>query len=226
MSYRLLLTFLVPIGLFTASCYTIPHSDRGGEEGAAGVTIASTERHAPAESPVIELKRYDLTMIEKIIDRARYDFYNALMYRNPDEWSEKIVGVIGVFPGTGPRAEQFINISLSHEFHLNGSYNGRAIDVIVTIDHPLPMTAMYGKMVPVLSALQPITVFGVLKNLEQKMDENGYTRAIPSMECLLIYDKEDYSFKRPLWINSRLELLPEGTVTVDSLKYEFDRRHK
>jgi hypothetical protein len=209
------------------ACYTVTTTENeDSEPKSEPVTIQSTERRSPSESPTIEIKNYDAGRIVKIIRQASYEFYNGLMYRNPAAWKEKIVGVIGEYPGTGVRAQEFIGVSPDREFGFSGSYNGRPITLIVKLDHPLPMQEMYGKMVPLLSPRMPITVFGILKEMEQKMDENGYTRAIPTMECLIIYDKEDYSFKRPLWINSKFELLPEGTVTVDSLKYEFDRKSR
>ena len=161
-------------------------------------------------------------MINRTIRQATFEFYNALIYKDQAAWTGRTVGVAGVYPGTGPSARVYARNE--NEFYFAGMYNGRPISIVATLDHPLPMSKMFDKAVPLISPLQEIWIFGSIRGLENLMDDNGYSRAMPVMDCLLIYNKDDYSFRRPLWVSSRFEILPEGTVTVDSLKYEFDKK--
>jgi hypothetical protein len=129
--------------------------------------------------------------------------------------------LLGTYPGTSARSRQFVYGD--KEFFLQGSYNGHPVAVVVALDHSLPMQVSYDKAVPRISPLQELYVFGTLRGTENYMNESGFSRALPVLKCLLIYDKDDYSFRHPLWVSSGFERIPEGTVTVDSLKYEFDR---
>jgi len=186
------------------------------------IAVQSSEKGSPSTPPDIEDRTYDAEMINRTIKQASFEFYNALLYRNQSAWTGRTVGVVGMYPGTGPSARVYTRNE--NEFYFTGSYNGRPIAVVEVLDHPLPMSRIFDKAVPLISPLQEILIFGSIRGLENLMDDNGYSRAMPVIECLLIYDKDDYSFRRPLWVSSKFEKLPEGTVTVDSLKYEFDKR--
>lgn len=171
-----------------------------------------------------EEKEYDVDLIKAAQKKASFEFYNALMYRDPESWKGQIVCLTGEFPGTAGRSREYMRTE--KEFYLQGEYNNHPIAVIVKLDHSLPVTIAYGKAVPRISPRQEIYVFGRLSGLENIMNEAGYSRALPVMQCLLIYDRDDRNFLRPLWVSSAYERPPEGTVTTDSLKYEFDRPKK
>lgn len=194
----------------------------GSNSGNRTVPVPSSEKRSPSSPADIEERSYDTEMINRTIKQANFEFYNALLYRDQSAWTNRTIGVMGMYPGTGPSARVYTRNE--NEFYFAGSYNGRPIGIVTMLDHPLPMSKMFDKAVPLISPLQEILIFGTIRGLENLMDDNGYSRAMPVMECLLIYDKDDYSFRRPLWITSKFEKLPEGTVTVDSLKYEFDKR--
>ena len=209
-------TFLI----FSNCATTDTASDNHSRERT--VAVQSTGKGSSPVARDIEERSYDAEMIDRTIKRANFEFYNALLYRDQTTWTGKTVGVLGAYPGNGPNAR--IYARNENEFYLAGSYNGRSIGMVVVLDHPLPMSTMFDKAVPLISPLQEIMIFGSIRGLENMMDDNGYSRAMPVLECLLIYNKDDYSFRKPLWVNSKFERVPEGTVTVDSLKYEFDKR--
>jgi hypothetical protein len=39
----------------------------------------------------------------------------------------------------------------------------------------------------------------------------------------MIYRSDDYAFSHPIWVTHAYRKLPEGTVTTDTLIYEFDK---
>lgn len=207
--------------VFFSSCAT---TDNTVDNNSRNRTIAvqSSEKRSPSTPPEIEERSYDAEMINRTIKQASFEFYNALLYRDQSSWTGRTVGVSGMYPGNGPSARVYTRNE--NEFYFAGSYNGRPIALVAVLDHPLQMIRIFDKAVPLISPLQEILIFGSIRGLENLMDDNGYSRAMPVMEGLLIYDKDDYSFRKPLWVSSKFEKLPEGTVTVDSLKYEFDKR--
>jgi hypothetical protein len=217
-------------GLINLSCFVLVFfsncaaTDATVENNSRNRTIAVQlgEKESPSTPPGIEDRTYDAEMINRTIKQASFEFYNALLYRDQSAWTGRTVGVLGKYPGNGPIARVYT--TNENEFYIDGSYNGRPIGIVAMLDHPLPMSRIFDKAVPLISSLQELLVFGSIRGLENLMDDNGYSRAMPVIEYLLIYDKDDYSFRKPLWVSSKFEKLPEGTVTVDSLKYEFDKR--
>jgi hypothetical protein len=67
-------------------------------------------------------------------------------------------------------------------------------------------------------------MFGSIRGLDNFVSDDGFSRALPILECYMIYSQDDVSLERPLWITSKFARLREGTVTVDSLKYELDKK--
>jgi hypothetical protein len=207
--------------VFFSNCATTDTTvDNNSHNGT--IAVQSSEKSSASTPPDIEESNYDTEMINRTIKQANFEFYNALLYRDQSAWTGRTVGVLGMYPGNRPSVRVYTRNE--NEFYFAGSYNGRPIGIVAMLDHPLPMSRIFDKAVPLISPLQEILVFGSIRGLENLMDDNGYSCAMPVIECLLIYDKDDYSFRKPLWVSSKFEKLPEGTVTVDSLKYEFDKR--
>jgi len=159
------------------------------------IAVQSSEKSSASTPPDIEESNYDTEMINRTIKQANFEFYNALLYRDQSAWTGRTVGVLGMYPGNRPSARVYTRNE--NEFYFAGSYNGRPIDIVAMLDHPLPMSRIFDKAVPLISPLQEILVFGSIRGLENLMDDNGYSRAMPVIECLLIYDKDDYSFRKP-----------------------------
>ena len=207
--------------LFLFSGAGVPGNFSGRSGGGEGAPVRSASVSAESSIAAVEEKEYDGEMIARTVKKADFEFYNALMYRDPESWKGQIVCLTGEFPGTAGRSREYMRNE--KEFFLQGEYNKHPIAVIVKLDHSLPVVISYGKAVPLISPRQELYVFGRLSGLENVMNEAGYSRALPVMQSLLIYDKDDRNFLRPLWVSSAYERPLEGTVTTDSLKYEFDR---
>lgn len=185
------------------------------------VVVISTSSVEQAKSPTVEQINYDKGLIDQTMRAATFEFSNRLMYRDPAAWTGRIVAIIGGYPGTGPRSKEFVQNE--NQFFLRGDYNGGPIRVLVNLDHPLPRREVFGGSSPLLSYGQTLFVFGKLSTLKNVMDDDGNTRAIIQMDCILIFDGDDFKFQRPLWVTARYEQLPDGTVTTDTLIYEFDK---
>lgn len=201
-------------GLIFTSCYDVSGENTRKETVKIGSPSQSGQNSSWDE------REYDAAKMKEATKKANFEFYNSLIYRDPEEWKGKIVGVIGKYPGTAGRSREFTRNKL--EFYLFGTFNQHRVAVIVKLDHDLPVTVSFGNAVPKISPKDEILVIGRLLGTENILDEEGVQHATPILECLMIFQKDDISFQWPLWITTAFERLPDGTVTTDSLKYEFD----
>ena len=208
------------VALFLSSCAGVPGGESGVVGGRSRVDVHPGNTRVVSFPSAMEEKEYDGELIAKTIKKADFEFYNACIYSDPDSWKGRTVCVLGVYPGTGARSRQYARNN--REFFMEGDYNGHPIALIVMLDHALPREVSYDKPVRTISPLQEIYVFGRLQGTDNIVSEEGYTRLLPVLKCLMIYDKDDDTFRRPLWASSVFERMPEGTVTTDSLNYEFD----
>lgn len=208
------------VALFLSSCAGVPGGESGVVGGRSRVDVHPGNTRVISFPSAMEEKEYDGELIAKTIKKADFEFYNACIYSDPDSWKGRTVCVLGVYPGTGARSRQYARSN--REFFMEGDYNGHPIALIVMLDHALPKEASFDKPVRTIAPTQEIYVFGTLRGTENIISESGFTRALPLLQCLLIYDKDDDTFRRPLWVSSVFERLSDGTVTTDSLKFEFD----
>ena len=208
------------LSLFTYSC-SLEEWAASSKKTTESVVVISTSSVEQAKSPTVEPINYDKGLIDQTMRAAPFEFNNRLMYRDPAAWTGRVVAITGLYPGTGTRAKEFVEND--NQFFLRGDYNG-PIRVLVNLDHPLPRREIFGGSSPLLSGGQTLFVFGKLSTLKNVMDDDGNTRAIIQMDCILIFDGDDFKFQRPLWVTAKYEQLPDGTVTTDTLIYEFDRR--
>jgi hypothetical protein len=187
---------------------------------AESVSVLTTTSPDKSGTPNVERNKYDAGLIERTKKAAVWDFNNRKMYRDPTAWTGKIVAIVGEYPGTGAHATMFVEND--NQFMLSG-YNNSNVSVLVNLDHPLPRREAFGKSYPLIGPEQKLNVFGRIGKMKNLMDDDGNVRAIIQMDCILIFDVEDYSFQKPYWVTAKYEQLPDGTVTTDSLIYEFDK---
>jgi hypothetical protein len=207
------------LGLILSSC--VPGSRDGRESSEReSVRVFAAERTGPAAWTKAEEQPYDAFLIKEVQKKATFEFYNKLIYRDSASWKGQIVCLLGYYPGSSVQAREYV--TGDDDFFLGGDYNGHPINMLVQLDHALPVQPGYGTAVPRLQPEQKIFVFGKLGGVRQFLSEEGYGRVLPYMRCLLIYDSNDPTFRQPLWVSSAFESTPDGTVTTDSLRYEFD----
>ena len=212
------------VAVFLSSCAGVPGGENGSIGGSSHINVHPGNTSVVSSPAMMDGREFDAEMISKTTKNADFEFYNACIYKDPEAWKGRTVCVQAKFPGTGPRARQYVQSD--REFYLTGEYNSHTIALIVKLDHALPKDGAYDKLVRTVAPQQDIYVFGKLLGLESTMTESGYTRTLPLLQCLLIYDKDDPTFRFPLWASSIFERMPDGTVTTDSLKYEFDMPKK
>jgi hypothetical protein len=173
------------------------------------VTIAST-------NPTSEISsEYDANQILKVLQRANFDFYNALIYKDEKSWEGTLVSL------AGNMVEQPVITSEQNVIQLIGTSGGDYADIVAYLDHPLPMQMTISEQVHLLTRGRSIRIFGVLQTCKDFVDKYGQRLYLPTMECLLIYDQDDRFFSEPLWISDTLKKRREGEVIIekDSIKY-------
>jgi hypothetical protein len=138
---------------------------------------------------------YDNLAISKTLERAEIDFYNAQMYKDQQGWVGKTVVIYGSIlakPVILPEKKEYIQISGS-------SNSGEPVNVVAYLDSPLPTPRNVADQSPTVSKGVPLRIFGVLQKCRDLVDQSGYVRYLPAMECLLIYAGDDRSYTHPLW---------------------------
>ncbi len=217
-----LLVLVGILPLFFISCSTVSDyifSDASQHESTPVVSTLE-DSTGQMENALIP---YDKELMAHILKNAYYDFYNAQMYKNESAWRNKIVAIYGHYSGQSSNALMQVGASSDNWFYLESYYNNHAANVAVQLDHPLPIQVNAGDAFRGIAPGDDIVVFGTLRDLEKFLFDDGTTRLLPVVRGLMIYDDDDRNFQYPRWVSSRLRIPPEGTVTVDSLLFEYDQ---
>ncbi|NUN08400.1 MAG: hypothetical protein HUU54_04415 [Ignavibacteriaceae bacterium] len=139
------------------------------------------------------------TEIESVKKKANFDVTNVKVMRNPSEWRGRTISL------SGSVVLQPILGEINDVFELRGTNDGFTINFIVHLDHPLPNQTNIGESIRTVSPGKEVRVFGILRGVEAYIGESGYRRELPVMDCLLIYDRNDFYLNRPLWISKDFE---------------------
>lgn len=145
--------------------------------------------------------RYDADAVKKTIERADFEFANHLMYRDQKAWINKTIAFYGEYvakPVIVSEARDYIQVSGS-------SSTGDPANVVAFMDNPLPVTRGYGDRTQTIAKGDRIRVFGVLQKCRDFVDWSGTVRYLPTMDCLIIYSRDDTEFRHPIWVSKSLK---------------------
>lgn len=160
------------------------------------------------ETPPPSDEEIFLKRVNEFTQSSLYNLDYNLLRLNPKEFSNKKIRVFGVI------VEEFKNdfLLFTNPFEDNeyGFYR-------IKIDSPLPKQGDYPKPLKYLSRGSEVNVFGYYKGLttikpEQISPESkrlnphiDFTRLknIPTIEAVVIYDRADLRFERPLWVSQQ-----------------------
>lgn len=214
--------FAVAFSFFFTSCSSVSEYIFSGDTQRESTPVVSTVQ-TPDGQMENALIPYDKKLMAHIVKNAYYDFYNARMYENEHAWRNKVIAVYGHYSGPVADALMPVENSPDNWFYLESYYNNHAANVAVRLDHPLPLQMSSGDVFRGIAPGEDVVVFGDLLDLEKFLFDDGTTHLLPVVRCLMIYDNDDRNFQYPRWVSSRLRIPPEGTVTVDSLQFEYDQ---
>jgi hypothetical protein len=214
--------FSAGLPLFFISCSSVSDYILSGTSQRESTPVVSTVEtsNGQMENALIP---YDKELMAHVVKNAYYDFYNAQMYKNEKTWRKKVVAIYGHYSGGAADALMPVENSSGDWFYLESYYNNHAANVAVLLDHPLPLQMNSGDAFRGIAPGEDVVVFGDLLDLEKFLFDDGTTHLLPVVRCLMIYDNDDRNFQYPRWVSSRLRIPPEGTVTVDSLQFEYDQ---
>jgi hypothetical protein len=140
-------------------------------------------------------------LIQKVIDRASFEFTNEGMYRNQDQWIGKTVA----FRGTFTRYTDILNTEKPYEQCAGMNSNRDPIDFIVFFDTPLliqPKDVMSGQTV---SRSEQFYIFGLVNKCREVVSRTGTVKILPVMDLLLVYRADDQTFQYPIWVSKSLQ---------------------
>lgn len=144
--------------------------------------------------------RTNSAVIQNIIDRASFEFYNESMYRDQNKWIGKTIA----FQGTFTRYPNILNTDKPYEQCAGSNANREPVDVIVFFDTPLlvePTNVMSSQSV---TTTEVVRVFGIVQKCREVITRTGNVRVLPALDLLLVYRADDQTFRYPLWVSKSL----------------------
>ena len=141
------------------------------------------------------------TEISRVIERAEFDFYNTLMYKDQTTWVGRTIS----FRGSFIVRTDVTNAAKPYEQIRGSSNSGEPVEVIAFLDNPLKISEGIGDRGPTIVRGQPLRIFGIVQKCREVVARDGYVRILPTIELLLIYGPEDQSFSYPIWMSQSLK---------------------
>ena len=145
--------------------------------------------------------RVNAAVIQNVIDRASFEFYNESMYRDQNKWIGKTIA----FQGTFVRHPNILNTDKPYEECEGLNPNKDPIDVIVFFDTPLivePKNVMSSQSV---TKTEVFRVFGIVQKCREVVTRTGNVRVLPVLDLLLVYRADDQTFRYPIWVSKGLQ---------------------
>lgn len=140
----------------------------------------------------------NLTVSDKLkraISSADFNVYNIKVLRNIEEWNGKIVSIVGVF-------YKEIYLKPANEvISISGNYNKFMVNFILYLDNPLPDPKVINDNMSIINNGKLVRVFGVINGQGEFVSEGGTTRTLPTLKCIAIFNSDDNSFSKPLWVS-------------------------
>jgi len=145
--------------------------------------------------------RGNTAVIQSVIDRASFEFYNESMYRDQNKWIGKTIAFQGIFA----RHPVILNTDKPYEECEGSNPNKDPIDVIVFFDTPLlvePKDVMSAQSV---TKTEVFRVFGIVQKCREVITRTGNVRVLPVLDLLLVYRADDQTFRYPIWVSKGLQ---------------------
>lgn len=145
----------------------------------------------------ISSKSYDINKIRKDINSADYDVTNLKVMNKLDEYKGKIVSCIGS-ANYQPALGEFENL-----FVLSGSNQGYLVRFIVRLDKELIKQTRIDQNLEIIDKGKIIRIFGIVTGMQPFISDDGIKREIPTMDALIIFNPDDFNYRKPLWTSKR-----------------------
>lgn len=139
-------------------------------------------------------------LIQKVIDRASFEFTNESMYRNQNQWIGKTIA----FRGTFTRYTDILNTEKPYEQCSGMNSNRDPIDFIVFYDTPLLIQPRDVMSAQTVSRAEQFYIFGVVSKCREVVSRTGTVKILPVMDLLLVYRADDQTFQYPIWVSRSL----------------------
>jgi hypothetical protein len=140
------------------------------------------------------------TPLQKVVDRASYEFSNEAMYRNQAQW----LGMTISFKGTFVLKSDVLNVDQPYQQLVGKNSGGEPVDVLVFFDAPLQAGRGYGESGTSLSVGDEVRVFGIVQKCREVVTRTGYIRVLPVLDLLIAFRQTDESMTNPVFVNKDL----------------------
>jgi hypothetical protein len=140
------------------------------------------------------------TAIQKIIDRASYEFSNELMYKDQAKWLGSTIS----FQGTFVLRSDALNSPQPYQQLVGRNAAGEPVDVLVFFDEPLRSGQGYGESSSSLSLGDQVRVFGIVQKCREVITRTGFIKVLPVLDLLVAFRQTDESLTNPVFVNKDL----------------------
>lgn len=138
---------------------------------------------------------YDAATLSSVIRQASFEFSNEQLYRDETAWNGKVISFTGYMvdrPAIGKGKSPYIQLT-------GNGVNG-LINVIAQYDVKLPVKKVYDSEVPVVTTGQHLRFVAEIRKAENFLSVNGVWMYLPVVKLLAIYQQNDASMERALWV--------------------------
>lgn len=138
---------------------------------------------------------YDAATLSSVIRQASFEFSNEQLYRDESAWNGKVISFTGYMvdrPAIGKGKSPYIQLT-------GNGVNG-LISVIAQYDVKLPVKKVYDSEVPVVTTGQHLRFVAEIRKAENFLSVNGVWMYLPVVKLLAIYQQNDASMERALWV--------------------------
>lgn len=138
---------------------------------------------------------YDAATLSAVIRQASFEFSNEQLYRDETAWNGKVISFTGYMvdrPAIGKGKSPYIQLT-------GNGVNG-LISVIAQYDVKLPVKKVYDSEVPVVTTGQHLRFVAEIRKAENFLSVNGVWMYLPVVKLLAIYQQNDASMERALWV--------------------------
>jgi len=138
---------------------------------------------------------YDAATLSSVIRQASFEFSNEQLYRDESAWNGKVISFTGYMvdrPAIGKGKSPYIQLT-------GNGVNG-LINVFAQYDVKLPVKKVYDSEVPVVTTGQHLRFVAEIRKAENFLSVNGVWMYLPVVKLLAIYQQNDASMERALWV--------------------------
>jgi hypothetical protein len=139
--------------------------------------------------------------IRRVVEGASFEFTNAKMYLNQNDWIGKAVA----FQASFSSRPDLLKTDQPYEQVSGRSADGDPINLLVFYDNPVIVPKNSWEGGPTVSRADQVYVFGIVQKCKEVVTRSGIVRVVPTLDLLLLFRLDDQAFRDPIWVSKSLQ---------------------